>query len=125
MAGRVDQSVWDERREWIRKQQASGLSMTQFCREHGLNLANFHSWRERFAKLDAQQANGSGKPTGGPAPRQAFVQLPLPTVAVQSNSWIEISLADGIIVRLPASNLAALDLVLSRLNATPQETRHA
>ena len=41
MSGRVEESVWEERREWIRKQEASGLSAAQFCRENGLHGRGF------------------------------------------------------------------------------------
>ena len=33
MAGRVEESVWDERREWIRRQRESGLPVARFCRD--------------------------------------------------------------------------------------------
>ena len=75
---------------------------------------------------------GSGSVIAGELPSgrqalQAFVQLPLPTVAVASSgpSWIEVSLADGMVVRVPASNLVALEAVLSSLNRSGQESRHA
>jgi hypothetical protein len=36
MAGRpVREAMWDERQEWIRKQRESGLTVAQFCRQHG------------------------------------------------------------------------------------------
>ena len=54
MAGRtVRDEIWNERREWIRKQRESGLSVAQFCRDHGLHRGNFHAWRLRIAELDA------------------------------------------------------------------------
>ena len=43
LAGRVEESVWEERREWIGKQQESGLSVAQFCRDQSLREANFHA----------------------------------------------------------------------------------
>ncbi len=127
MAGRVEESVWEERREWIRRQQESGLSVAQFCRDNSLHEGNFHAWRLRFAKVDGRADVGAGKLTGTRRTLQAFVQLPLPAVAVASSgpSWIEVSLADGMVVRVPASNLAALEAVLSRLNRSGQESRYA
>lgn len=127
MAGRVAESVWDERREWIRKQQASGLSVAQFCRDNGLHEVNFHGWRHRFAKLSSQSPRGTDKLAAGKQKLQAFVQLPLPSSALTTSgaSWIEVSLADGLVVRVPASNLAALETVLRSLNGSHRESRHA
>lgn len=126
MAGRVEESVWEERWEWIRRQQESGLSVAQFCRDNSLHEGNFHTWRHRFAKVSGQSPVGTGKHAGGRQRLQAFVQLPLPQVATSSGpSWIEVSLADGMVVRVPTSNLAALEAVLSSLNRSGQESRHA
>ena len=128
MAGRVEESVWEERREWIRRQEESGLSVAQFCRENSLHEGNFHAWRLRFAKLSGQSHMGAGKVAGGRQTLQAFVQLPVPPVASVAGSgasWIEVSLADGMVVRVPASNLPALEAVLSGLSRWCQESRHA
>lgn len=128
MAGRVEESVWVERQEWIRRQRESGLSVAHFCRDNGLHEGNFYSWRRRFATADGVSVGADTQPSGRRA-LKAFVQLPLPTVAVAvantSPTWIEVSLADGMVVRVPASNLAALEAVLSSLHRSPQESRHA
>lgn len=126
MAGRVEESVWAERQEWIRRQEESGLSVAQFCRENSLHVGNFHAWRLRFAKLRGQSHIGTGKAVGRTL--QAFVQLPVPPVpAVASTgpSWIEVSLADGMVVRVPSANIAALESVLGSLSRWRQESRHA
>jgi hypothetical protein len=129
MAGRVEESVWAERREWICKQEESGLSVAQFCRDNSLHEGNFHAWRLRFAKLSGQSQVGTGKAAGGRQALQAFVQLPVPPLTRVAGSgppsWIEVSLADGMVVRVPASNLAALEAVLSSLGRVRQESRHA
>jgi hypothetical protein len=39
-------NVW---REVIRRQQASGLSIAQFCRQEGLAQASFYNWRKKLA----------------------------------------------------------------------------
>ncbi len=126
MSGRVEESVWEERREWVRRQRESEVSVARFCRDNGLHEGNFYSWRRRFAMADSGSVIAGNLPSGRRA-LQAFVQLPLPTVAVASSgpSWIEVSLADGMVVRVPASNLAALEAVLSSLNRSAQESRHA
>lgn len=125
MAGRVEESVWAERREWIRKQEESGLSVARFCRDNSLHEGNFHAWRLRFAKLSGQSQVGTVKAAGGPQALQAFVQLPVPPVTMVAGSgpsWIEVSLADGMVVRVPASNLSALEAVLSSLSRVRQES---
>jgi transposase-like protein len=126
MTGRVEGSVWEERQEWIRRQRESGLSVAQFCRDNGLHEGNFYSWRRRFAKADGASISADTLPSGRRA-LQAFVQMALPPVAVASSgpTWIEVSLADGMVVRVPASNLVALEAVLSSLNRSRQESRHA
>jgi hypothetical protein len=43
-------------------------------------------------------------------PDAAFVQLPVP--ATTTHPWIELTLTDGTLVRLPQQNLAALQMVL-------------
>lgn len=126
MSGRIEDSVWEERRAWINKQQQSGLSVAHFCREHGLHARNFHSWRYRLGEGSAGSLASAGKVAGG-RKRPAFVQLPLPTATVAtavSAAWVEVSLADGLVVRVPASNLAALQLVLNSLNRSGQERQH-
>lgn len=131
MAGRVEDSVWSERQDLIRKQEESGLSVAQFCRDNGLHVGNFHAWRLRFAKLRDRLQLGSGQLAGDRRPLQAFVQLPMPVVStaatVSSNAavgsaWVELSLADGMVVRVPASNLAALETVLKSLSHMRQES---
>src|SRR5690606_11177664 len=117
-----------ERRAWISNQEASGLSAAQFCRENGLHVGRFHAWRQRFAQQRAGKSQGVDRQAVGRKTRQAFVQLPSPVVKVASASsatWIEISLADGVVVRVPASNLAALQVVLSSLNRSTQEIRES
>ena len=131
MSGRVEESVWAERQDWIRKQEESGLSVAQFCRDNGLHAGNFHAWRLRFAKLRERSETGARQLTGDRRPLQAFVQLPMPSSVTAATvpsstvgglSWIELSLADGMVVRVPASNLAALETVLKSLNRTRQES---
>ena len=126
MAGRVADSVWEERRDWIRRQQESGLSVARFCQDNGLHEGNFYAWRNRLAKASGEASVVPGKLVGGRQGLTAFVQMSLPPVAVTGGmSWIEVSLADGMVVRVPASNLAALEAVLASLKRSRQESRHA
>lgn len=130
MSGRIEASVWEERRAWISKQEASGLSAAQFCRENGLHVGRFHTWRHRLAQESADKSQGVGRQTGGRETKHAFVQLPSPVATVASASsatWIEVSSADGVVVRVPASNSAALQAVLCCLDRSShayRESRH-
>ena len=62
MSGRIDPSKWIERQEWVRQQQASGLSVAEFCREHGLHVGNFYAWKHKLAgELQGQSQSVAGK----------------------------------------------------------------
>ena len=117
MGGKLDQSVWDQRQAWLAKQRSSGLSVAGFCRENGLSVASFSFWRKKFS-----DAAGGGGQTKKIAARRsaAFIQVPLPAeaLATAKAAWVEISLADGMVVRVPASNLSALKAVLHTLSAS-------
>ena len=56
--------------------------------------------------------------------RGVFVQMPTPiqtaVPAVPGMPWVEISQAGGMVVRVPAANLAALKLVLGVLAANEE-----
>ena len=128
MSGRIDPAVWAERQEWIHKQIDSGFSVARFCREHGLHIGNFHAWKLKLGK-DSQvvEVNRNGAVQRPVRSSLAFVQLPRPAASSTnaSNAWVEISKADGLIVRVPASNLMALQVVLSALRPVTEEARDA
>ena len=102
MSGRIDPAVWAERQDWIHKQLDSGFSVARFCREHGLHVGNFHAWKLKLSK-DSQGAevNRNGAAQRPVRSSLAFVQLPRPAAssANASHAWVEISKADGLIVR--------------------------
>jgi len=128
MSGWIDTAVWAERQEWIRKQIDSGFSVARFCREHGLHIGNFHAWKLKLSK-DSQvaEANRNGAVQRPVRSSLAFVQLPRPAASSINapNARVEISKADGLIVRVPASNLAALQWVLSALQPATGEAGDA
>jgi hypothetical protein len=43
-------ALWRER---IRRQEASGLSIEQFCARENLSRSKFHAWKRRFRLADA------------------------------------------------------------------------
>jgi hypothetical protein len=50
--------------------------------------------------------------------------LQLPVTAVRPSPWVELSLADGTVVRVPQQNLAALVAVLRVLRGEPLDLSH-
>lgn len=56
MSGKIDPAIWEERQGWVRRQQESGLSAARFCRENGLHVGNFHTWRRKLVKDSRAQS---------------------------------------------------------------------
>lgn len=70
----------------IEKHAASGLSAAAFCRKQNLSIHQFHWWRRRFRKKDAQ-----GKASG-------FLKL-LP-ISISQQSGIHIRLNEGVFIEV-------------------------
>jgi transposase len=85
-------------RDTLKRQAASGLSVRGFCRREKLAGSGFYAWRRIVAERDAE-----AKPT-----RQTSAFVPL-TVVEQAprEASIEIELAGGRLLRLPATIAAA------------------
>lgn len=119
MGRRIDEAVWNERRELLQRQASSGMSAAQFCRENGVNLWNFNAWKRRLNGDAAPdwRMNSAIQAEGVDCKPSSFVQVPMPMMARSNGdrSWIEVSSADGIVVRVPSNNLSALKLVLGAL----------
>jgi hypothetical protein len=119
MSRRIDNAVWNERRELLQWQASSGISAARFCRENGISLSNFHAWKRKLigaASVDWRM-HSDGK--SGPSDRRSssFVQIPIssqPRSTFQP-SWVEVSSAGGIVVRVPSGDLSALGTVLGAL----------
>jgi hypothetical protein len=130
MARKVNQALWDQWRQRIGRQRASGLSVAEFCRKEGVSGAAFHRWKGRLRdrtggrqpSMGAQRASRESPtsrrrgPRGVTAGRSAstrkadFVELPVR--GMRSSPWIELILADGTLVRVPQENLVALVTLL-------------
>ena len=153
MTRRVNQVLWEQWRERVERQRKSGLSIAEFCRKEGVSSITFHTWKRKLqgASSDGTSAAGgvSGRrgvkvsdavtPRRRLRPAQAaaatttagsanFVQLPV--VGARSAMWIELTLVDGAIVRIPQQNLAALQTVFtilrgSAVTSTIGEVSHA
>jgi len=140
-----------EWRERLKRQSESGLTIEAFCEKEGVSTSMFYRWRRHLqdpsstpAAVEAADAmQRSGKKRGGP-PRRRRPEvvsmgspanehpsefLRLPVRGVRSMPWIELTLVDGTVVRIPQENHAALALVLRTLRPEGSgplaEARHA
>ena len=152
MARQVNQILWDQWRQRTERQGTSGLSIVAFCRGEGVSPAAFHAWKRKLRNSASacQPAAGaapahrsrrrpvanSQRPVrqhlsaSSSAPPQAGDFLQLPVCGVRSSPWIELSLADGTLVRVPQENLVALTTLLRMLrgddgDVADRETRRA
>jgi len=93
------------RAQWrglVAEQEASGLSVPDFCREHDLATATMYSWRSRLAREE-------------PAPEVTFVQLEPSDAGVEAASGdLSVTFPSGATLRCPADHLAELVAALVR-----------
>jgi len=137
MARSVNQVRWDQWRQLIARQRASGLSVAEFCRKENVSRQGFHVWNRKLRQTASAPRDSTGaglrqrslkrrrsvtprrrsrRALSGPAVPTAtpgFLQLPVSTT--RPTAWIELALPDGTLVRLLQENLAALVTVLRAL----------
>jgi hypothetical protein len=93
----------------LERQRESGLSVRQFCREHRMSEASFHSWKRKIAGHDRDDAasseDGDRKhPAKKQVARQtenAAVFIPV-RVSAAAGSVLEIVHPRGHVLRVPA-----------------------
>ncbi len=115
---RVDsgnEAVWRQRSRRFRK---SGLTVVAFCRSEGVSAPSFYRWRKRLA-----QRNGRRSPAAK-RPRESFVPVRLAAALapVPAESPVEIFLPNGVRVRVPGGDLAALRAGIEAAGAVPGAT---
>ena len=152
MAHEVDEVLSTQWQERLKRQSESGLTVEAFCEEEGVSTSMFYTWKRNLQDLVStptasdvvETAQGPGKkrgrrprrqrsqvvPAGEPATTRPREFLRLPVRGVRSIPWIELTLVDGTVVRIPQENLAALTTVLRTLRAENSdgplaEARHA
>lgn len=151
MARKLNQALWDQWRQRVEWQRESGLSIAAFCRREGVSPASFHTWKRKLrtsaparwsrkaaAMQRSQEQRGTvtERPGRQPSPIRSLTAthsanfLQLPVLAARTSPWIELTLVDGTIVRVPQQNLAALHTVLRVLRGVDDEAllgevRHA
>ena len=140
-----------EWRERLKRQSESGLTVEAFCQKEGVSTSMFYRWQRHFqnpspeptASDVAETVQRPGKKRGGrprcqpsevasasePATKQPREFLRLPMRNVRSMPWIELTLVDGTVIRIPQENHAALSTVLRALRPDSSgplaEARHA
>jgi transposase-like protein len=140
-----------EWRERLKRQSESGLTVEAFCEQEGISTSMFYQWQRQLqdplptpaASDVADTAPRPGKKRGGRPRRQQAEVVPatepateppreflrLPVRNVRSMPWIELTLVDGTVVRIPQENHAALSTVLQILRPAGSglvaEARHA
>jgi len=95
-----------QRSQWagrLRRQAKSGLSISAFCRKHSIPQARFYYWRRRLAT--GEGADSTQRSPSRESPR--FVQLQRAPASLAP--CVEISVAGGALIRVPADNVAAIE----------------
>ena len=78
--------------EW----EQSGQTMREFCRDRELNAYTFYGWRRELRRRDGEsKSSGESRQRRG---RRRFVQ-----VQVTGPSWLELSLGDELVLRVPTT----------------------
>lgn len=132
MARQVNPVLWNEWRQRLKRQRECGLSIAEFCRQENFSPHTFQAWRRKLRPASrglsvAQSARQSRDETAAGLRRvssaaphaTSFLQLPL--ASVPQSPWIELSLADGIVVRVPQQNITAVLAVLRGLRDEPRD----
>ena len=96
-------------RSVLERQQESGLSVRQFCREHQVSEASFHSWKRKIAGRD-RDVDTSSKDSGQRrlATRQVAKQSENAAVFIpvrlnaSASSLLELVHPRGHVLRVPA-----------------------
>jgi hypothetical protein len=139
-----------EWRERLKRQSESGLTVEAFCKKEGVSTSMFYRWQRHFQNPSpapttseaGDTAHRRGKKRGGrprrqpeaapatePATKPPREFLRLPVRSVRSMPWIELTLVDGTVIRIPQENHAALSTVLRMLRPESSgpfaEARHA
>ncbi len=93
-------------RKMVRQQRRSGMTVRQFCQDHGVSEASFFSWQREIATRDQQAAgtaeNGSSssrKKGAAPPPVNAAAFIPL---RLSGASALELVHPRGHVLRIPA-----------------------
>jgi hypothetical protein len=118
-----------KRLEWearVERQAQSGLSVAKFCEQEAISQASFYQWKRKLASNSPGNGRGGSSDSGSgnsgsgaklaatPSMTPSFVQLPIAPTAGQG--WFELTTPEGLFIRVPAKNLAAVEMVLNSVH---------
>lgn len=83
-------SFWEEHE---RRRAASGLSISQYCEQHGLALSTLRRWSARLQGRGARRTASS--PREAKAPRSSAGFLPMPIVPAPNDSGSSVNAHDA------------------------------
>jgi hypothetical protein len=84
-------------RDALRRREANGLSVREFCARHSLAEATFYSWRAEIQRRD-RAMKAAILTAAPPAGRPKF--LPVAMTNVATASLVEITLPSGVVLRV-------------------------
>jgi transposase len=105
MSSKQAKSNIERRQFWqmvIETWQASGMSVSNFCKAEGLSQGAFYSWRKRLSGRHSQRKEQSSS-------SPPFIEVAMPRPAPSNSSGQALSQSNG-------NNHAALELLLSSGN---------
>jgi hypothetical protein len=93
---RRDANAW---RALVSGFEQSGLSVSQFCEQHGIGAASFYHWRARLSSPRRARKHRPPAAPIAPAPRSDFLDLG-PLGPSSSRMEVRLDLGGGIVVHL-------------------------
>ncbi len=90
-------ALWRER---IRRQEASGQTIEQYCSQEGLTRSKFHAWKRCFRLADATKPSSMlpAPPTFLPVTVRLLPRSPEPTPPIEAD------LPNGVRLRIPTAD---------------------
>lgn len=140
MAQEGDEALSSQWRDRLKRQAESGLTIEAFCEKEGVSQSVFYVWKRQLQDslpapaptaelIDAgpqrrkQRVKGRQRrqtevaPASKPVCKQPGEFLRLPVPSMRSIPWIELTLVDGTVIRIPQENHTALSIVLKTLRS--------
>jgi transposase len=100
----------------VEGQAASGLSVRAWCQQQGLSEPSFYHWR---GKLQRRTPATSPSAKRKKRAKSTVVTNFVPVRLTASTSQVEFALPSGLVIRVPAQDVAALRAVLAIVEPRP------
>jgi hypothetical protein len=85
------------------------VTVTEFCRREGVSVPSFYEWRKRLERAAPRTSRGERSRSRSPSKAASSLFVP---VHVASSPVAEIEFPNGVRVRIPATHLEALRVVV-------------